>query len=105
MDKDIDAKWVFVEDCLQSLCKRYDIVNELSSAIMLSIESPLLESLFMTGQDLIKALSLMVDDRGEWIDWFVNENDFGRRGMEAGQGKDMRVIDNYINLRWVIELV
>lgn len=103
-ENDIDAKWKFVEECLMALRERYDAVIGLAGSVVLPCESPLISPLFKTGKDLIEALSLLVGDDGENIDWFVNECDFGRGMMEAGCKEDMRVIDNCGMLRWLVEL-
>ena len=47
-------------------------------------------------------VALVVGDNAGWCQWYAMENDFGRKGMEAGPSGDMRKITNFRRLLWVI---
>ena len=42
--------------------------------------------------DYIKVLSRLVDDDFDWVSWFVFENDFGKKGMEAKGSSGSKLI-------------
>ena len=46
----------------------------------------------------IHLIELAMSDTSEWIDWFVYENDFGARGMEAGYDNALRPIATFDDL-------
>lgn len=52
----------------------------------------------------IEALALAADDKQGWIDWYVWENDFGRRKHKAGLKGNQIVVDRVGRLMKVIEM-
>lgn len=43
---------------------------------------------------LVRIASESVDDTGDWVEWWVYENDFGKKGMTASiSGGKMREIE------------
>jgi hypothetical protein len=51
----------------------------------------------------IKLVSELAGDTGAWIDWYINENDFGRKKYEAGYNGKMKPIKNTRDLLNLIE--
>jgi hypothetical protein len=51
----------------------------------------------------IKLVSELAGDTGAWIDWYINENDFGRKKYEAGYDGKMKPIKNTRDLLNLIE--
>ena len=51
----------------------------------------------------IKLVSELAGDTGAWIDWYINENDFGRKKYEAGYDGKMKQIKSTRDLLDLIE--
>lgn len=47
----------------------------------------------------------ILDDKYDFIEWYVHECDFGRKPKEAGCDGSMIIIDSYEKLREVMEAV
>jgi len=50
-----------------------------------------------------RAVGMLVGDKGEWLEWYRYENEFGKNGMEAGYGKKLKPITNLKELLAIIE--
>ena len=46
-----------------------------------------------------EALSYLIGDKGDWVKWFVFENDFGIKKLPASHGRDQEVPRKIKNLR------
>lgn len=45
------------------------------------------------GFDLaLKLIAKLMDDKTEWVSWFVYENEFGKRKLEAGYNNNLKPI-------------
>ena len=51
---------------------------------------------------LVQAVAMAIGDEGKWIEWWVWDNDFGRKGLVAGFGEDMRPIESVEDLLWLV---
>ena len=51
----------------------------------------------------IKLVSELAGDTGAWIEWYIDENDFGRKKHEAGYDGKMKPIKNTMDLLNLIE--
>ena len=63
--------------------------------------SPFFSAAFELSNVAIKATAAAIGDRYEWVDWYVIENDCGRRGNEAGytdQLKPIRTAEDLLDL-------
>lgn len=47
-------------------------------------------------------VALILGDKGGWCSWYALENNFGRKGMEAGPPGNMRKITSPSRLLWLI---
>ena len=99
-----EGKWNFISETLTSMQIQSDRMTKASRAILLTPESPLCEPQAITESLLIKALSRLVGDHLDNIEWFVYECDFGRNAQEAGLKNNMKKINSHDQLRWLIEL-
>jgi hypothetical protein len=54
--------------------------------------------------DYIRVLSELVGDVGGWVSWYVFENDFGKKGLEAGYNGYTPKITSVDELWKLIEL-
>lgn len=50
-----------------------------------------------------EALSVILGDEEEWLEWYAFENKFGKKEYRAGCNDKMRKIKNFEDLLWVIE--
>lgn len=78
-------------------------IDPLTEALGLHAESPIHQAVWTLQDAYTKAVSKLVGDQGNWLDWFAHENDFGRRAMEAGPTNNMRPISDIDDLIWVME--
>jgi len=82
-----------------------DRLEKATDGLLIAPESPLLDVQYRTEGALLDALSLLINDDFEKnLHWYVYECDYGRMPMEAGPTGDMRLIDSYEKLRWLIEI-
>lgn len=60
------------------------LIEPITEALGLSVESPIHLAVWNLQEAYTKAVGKLVGDGGEWLGWYANENDFGRKHMEAG---------------------
>ncbi len=99
-----DDKWYFVSGILADMEKQSDIFSAAHSGLMIPPESPLIDPQYKTESLLIAALSFLVGDYYNNIEWYVYECDYGRDAKEAGCPGNMKSIDTHDRLRWLIEI-
>ena len=100
--KSLNEKWDFVKEALESIKKASKAQNAVSDFV--NPDGAFMESAHKVESHLIDALALLIDDKGCWLEWFVYENDFGEKPLEAGLENDMKPIKNLNDLRALIEL-
>lgn len=66
-------------------------------------EGELGESIWKHFDITTELVALLLGDTAEWCSWYAMENNFGRKGMEAGPTGGMRKITSFSRLLWVIE--
>ena len=68
-------------------------------------DGPLKESIWRMQATYTRAISLIVGDEFEWLEWFACENAMGSKGMKAsaGTGHPMKPIKTLTQLLAVIE--
>lgn len=99
-----NENWELITKTLTKTREQNDRLEQATKGLMLSPESPLLESQAITECSLINVLAHIVGDAFDTLNWFVYECDYGRRALKAGRNDDMRLIDSYDQLRWLLEL-
>jgi len=102
--KEKDTKWEYISGVLISMRDRSDAMNKLMDAFDINPESALFKYFYEAHDDLISAMSLMVDDGKEAIEWYIYECDYGRKSMTAGVKENMKIIRTIDDLRWLVEL-
>lgn len=97
----LDEKWDFVKEALHSL----DVVSQAQVVACDTInhEGAFMQSAYKVEGFLVEALAKLVDDKGDWLYWFVYENHFGEKALEVGSGNDMKQIKTLDDLRALIE--
>lgn len=71
--------------------------NELDKSLKVA-DSAVFNSAWLVVDALIGEL-----DSGEWISWFVFDNEYGRSGLKAGYGGNLKPIKNVDDLIDLIE--
>ena len=87
------------------LSQRTDkVYADISSMIGCDPDAPLWELTFALRDRLIKQASMLVGDDYDWIEWFIMENDCGRKGMRASprNGAKLRPIRTVKQLAQII---
>jgi hypothetical protein len=80
------------------------LIDPITEVLGLSVESPIHTAVWGLQTAYTKAVSKLVGDGGEWLDWYASENDFGRKHMEAGPKDATRHISTLADLVWVMEV-
>ncbi len=99
-----DDKWAFVAGVLIEMRDQTDKMQNIVSKLQISPESPIVTPCDKMQDSLISALSLLVEDDFDNLNWFIFECDYGRAPKEAGLKDNMKTIRTVDDLRWVIEL-
>lgn len=79
-------------------------IQPVIDALRLDGGDPVCDTVWRLQSALTAAYSHLVDDQDGWLSWFACENDFGRRGMEAGLKGSVRPIRGVPDLVWLMEL-
>ena len=91
---------------IDTLIAAHDAVHAQMDALKITLDPNPGCSLYTAVFELIDvailaAASAIGDSAGEWLDWFVHDNDCGRRGHEAGydgQIKPIRTVEDLLDL-------
>jgi len=89
MDK--ERKIQLVMECLEAY-DRIEAVTDDLNRLFNGTDSPVCNAMYTAHDLLMKRTSELVGDSSEWIDWFVVENDCGKRGLSAGYDDDVKPI-------------
>lgn len=85
----------------KEVSKYYDI---LSDTIGMEPEGKLNDNLFMFHEFTIDVLEELISGNNcGWIEWYIWENNYGEKEMEAGPTDDLRKIKNVDDLIWLLE--
>lgn len=97
----LNKKWVFVEDALGSIKKASKA--QVAACDLINLEGAFMQSANEVENHLVKALALLIDDKYGWLDWFVYDNDFGEKSLNAGLENEMKPIKTLGDLKALIE--
>ena len=67
-------------------------------------ESNLCQSVYGLQEVLTRTTADLLDDGGNWLEWYWLENDLGKKCLDAGKAGNMRSIGNLEGLLEMIEL-
>ena len=79
-------------------------IQPVIDALRLDGGDPVCDTVWRLQSALTAAYAHLVGDLDGWLSWFACENDFGRRGMEAGLKGSVRPIRGVPDLVWLMEL-
>ena len=79
-------------------------IQPVIDALRLNGGDPVCDTVWRLQSALTTAYAQLVGDVDGWLSWFACENDFGRRGMEAGPKDGLRSIRGVPDLVWLMEL-
>lgn len=89
-------------------CRQASEVARLQAAKAIGCrpENPLFDAMFKMEQLAIESVAKLIGDKGEWLDWFIWENDCGKKGMRCsigslGKMKAIHTIDDLLDARGV----
>lgn len=92
---------------LDDLIAAHDAVNAQLDSLRVTLDPypgcPLYNAVFELLNVAIASTSAAIGDNGEWIAWFVTENDCGRKGYEAGHSDNLRPVRAVEDLLDLIE--
>lgn len=87
------------ESTWKELLKQCDALSCLTGA---EFAGPLFDAIFKLASEYTKAVAEIVGDDDEWMEWYEMDNEFGRRGFEAGRNGELRKISCVEDLLWLI---
>lgn len=89
----------------ETITKADATTERMLEPLMISPESPLYQMIWMLQSEYTAAVSALVGDESEWLDWFAAENGMGKCGYEAdpGNGFKERKIESIEDLVQLIE--
>ena len=76
--------------------------DDLARVVGCDPEAPIWTVIGKSNTMLIEQTAKLIGDEGEWLSWYVWENDCGRRGFEAGYDKNMTSIKTAAHLAKLI---
>lgn len=50
---------------------------------LLGCDGSLMQAIYRVEYDAMVAIARLIGDAGDWLDWFINENECGAKGYEA----------------------
>ena len=88
------------------LIDAHDAIHAQMDALKLALDPnpgcPLYTAVFeLIDVAILAAASAIGDSAGEWLDWFVHDNDCGRKAYEAGYNdniKPIRTVEDLLDL-------
>ncbi len=95
----IDLINLFIEDKKG----RDDLYDNLKLSFGDCIESPLFAQLFATEDLALTYLKKLIGDEYDWLDWFIYENDCGKKGYEAGEKGNLKPVKTIEDILEIIE--
>jgi hypothetical protein len=93
---------------LRCLCDDYQKLNEIQEAVedvfgSYITESPFFKPIWELFDHSLDSVVSQIGDEGEWVRWFIYENDCGKKGYKAGLGNDLNKIKTVEELLELIE--
>ena len=93
------------ERIAKALRKQIRAITAKTSPIRVELESPLLDAIWAVDFAYSESVEIRIAGMSfGWIEWYAQENDFGRKKMEAGPAASMRPIRNLRDLAWLLEV-
>ena len=80
-----------------------DAFDKLESALGVQPDFGFFNECWKAMEASLKAVSIAVGDKDDWISWFAYDNDYGREALKAGYGDNLKSIRNVKGLIWLIE--
>lgn len=66
------------------------------------VDSPIMDAMWGCFGDLTDIVAEKIGDRHKWLEWFIWENDWGKKEYEARFEGQERPIKTFEDLLWVI---
>ena len=93
------------ERVAKALRKQIRALTAKTSPIRVEPESPLLDAIFAMDSAYSDSVEIRITGESfKWLEWYANENDFGRKALEAGPPASMRPIRTLRDLAWLLEV-
>lgn len=83
----------------KELTSRFDTVYNLFG----SADSKFCNSVWLTFDSYLDAVSLLLEDHNEWISWFIHDNNCGEKNLSVRLGKKRIKVDSVEKMVEVIE--
>ena len=80
-------------------------MEALASVVGPMVESPLFEAVWAMFDSYTDAVSANIGDGQKWLDWYVWDNDMGKKGLKVRTGPDTKpiIVGSTENLFMVID--
>ncbi|MEN9376000.1 MAG: hypothetical protein RL710_1157 [Pseudomonadota bacterium] len=90
------ATWKTNHDAVESM------MNDVEKSIGLDIDGPLFFVVWGLFFHYTTAIGELIGDHGEWLPWFINENQMGKKAMDAGYDGKLRKVKTLEHLYGLI---
>lgn len=77
-------KMLAIQDWMFAIENAESLIAPVREVLIIAPESPINEALDIVIDALTKTTSKLIGDHMAWLDWYADENDFGRNGLKAG---------------------
>ena len=88
-----------VLDQYNKLVKVFDLLNQIVGS---NSESLIHETVWKLFDEYIDCMEMKLDDEGEWLIWYIWENNRGKNELEAESDGKKRKVKNVNDLLWVM---
>ena len=86
------------KECMQKIQESFKQVDKFVNDIAKYFDSYIFELGYELVNDQINILEIAMKDSNYWIDWFIYENEWGKRQLEVGYNNKTRKIKNVTDL-------
>lgn len=95
----------------KALLERLEQASQRISAVWESLrplhggnpDNELFEAIYELREVAIDAVADTIGDRFKWLDWYIHENGWGAKGLEAGYDQDLRPVRTLDDLLRLID--
>jgi len=95
----------FVMDALETLRIKMKEFDTFIDTVGLDYEGTLCSNVFHTYDSLVDSLSMLIDDKDEWISFFIYDCDWGQRSKDVVINGKPYEIETLEDLRTILNVI
>jgi hypothetical protein len=98
-------KLALLTEWAEEIQKADATIDQITEVLGLSVECPINTAILALQSAYTRSVSKLVGDEELWLDWYAEENNFGRKKFKAGMEGKTRPIRNVKDLLWLLASV